>query len=379
MRPERNRRISMQKRLQTLPRFKQHLYSTLLSLCFMATATGLSCLCHVTLGRNSANIPLVFAFFLILVSSSTTGYLYGIACSLYAVFYFRMMYLYPTTNTASPLCGYSTAFLFLASISIWISSMRIHMHTQSGLIEEREKQLAEAEIERMRANLLRAISHDLRTPLTGILGNSLVYLENQDKLSRTDQMNIVQNIYEDSNWLINMVENLLTVTRIRDEDMRINTSDESVEEVVGAAIQKMGKRHPECIIHARIPDDFIMLPMDAVLIEQVTINLLENAFLHSGNTSPIDFVVESDGPQVSFTVRDYGNGIPENMLGHLFDGSSYTASHSTDARKGMGIGLVICKTIVTAHHGSLLGRNHDCGAEFTFTLPKRKEESPPCA
>lgn len=369
----------MQKRLQTLPRFKKHFYSTLLSLGLMAAATMLSCLYYGILHRTSANIPLVYAFFLVLVSSSTTGYLYGIVCSLYAALSFRLLYPCPVLGMDPCLWEYPITFLRLAVISIWISSMTIHLHTQSSLIKEREKQLAEAEIERMRANLLRAISHDLRTPLTGILGNSLVYLENQDKLSQADQVSIVRNIYEDSDWLINMVENLLTVTRIRDEDMTINTSDESVEEVVGAAIQKMGKRHPDCVIHARIPDDFIMLPMDAVLIEQVTINLLENAFLHSGNASPIDFVVESDGPQVSFTVRDYGNGIPENMLGHLFDGSSYTASHSTDAQKGMGIGLVICKTIVTAHHGSLSGRNHDRGAEFTFTLPKRKEESPPCA
>ena len=145
-----------------------------------------------------------------------------------------------------------------------------------------------------------------------------------------------------------------------------------MEEVIGEALQKMEKRHPGCTIHVTIPDDFILLPMDVVLIEQVILNLLENALRHSGSKEPVDMVVEDEPDYVSFTIRDYGIGIPENMLNSLFEGTYYSAVHAPDAQKGMGIGLVICKTIISAHQGTILGRNHEHGAEFIFTLPKKK-------
>ena len=113
-----------------------------------------------------------------------------------------------------------------------------------------------------------------------------------------------------------------------------------------------------------------MIPMDAVLIEQVTINLLENAIVHSGSILPIDFIVEDHPEHVSFIVRDYGKGLSEEKLQNLFETGTYNNSRSSDSRKGMGIGLSICKTIITAHHGTLSGRNHADGAEFCFTLPK---------
>lgn len=240
---------------------------------------------------------------------------------------------------------------------------------QSNLIAEHEKELAEAETEHMRANLLRAVSHDIRTPLTGIIGNSSAYLESKDFLTTDEKDDIVRNIYEDSTWLIHMVENLLSITRINDNSLPINTSEEPVEEVVGEALSKIEKRYPTCSIRAAIPDDFILLPMDAMLIEQVIINLCENALLHSGSIEPMDFIVQNQADYVSFTVKDYGRGIPENKLDHLFEGQAYQAGTS-DVQKGMGIGLVICKTIITAHHGTLVGYNHEHGAIFTFTLPK---------
>ena len=225
-------------------------------------------------------------------------------------------------------------------------------------------------MEKMRANLLRAISHDLRTPLTGIIGNSSLFLESQADLSSTEQRKIMTNIYEDSNWLLNMVENLLSVTRIQGDSLSINTTKEPVEEVVGEALEKLKKRYPDAAIRVKIPEEFLMIPMDAVLIEQVTINLLENAIVHSESILPIDFIVEDHPEHVSFIVRDYGKGLSEEKLQNLFETGTYNNSPSPDSRKGMGIGLSICKTIITAHHGTLSGRNHADGAEFCFTLPK---------
>lgn len=355
------------RRINLLPSYQKHLFSLVIFILCVAAAMGISCFLNKMISKNPVNTTLLFVFFLIIVSFCTTGYLYGIAYCLLTV-----LYLLKTSILSS---GLPVAFAFMLVISLFVSVLASHLNVQADTLAEREKQLSEAEMEKMRANLLRAISHDLRTPLTGIIGNSVAFLENQAQLTEKEKTGIVSNIYEDSNWLINMVENLLSVTRIRDQDLCFSTSEESIEEVVAEALQKMEKRHPECVIHAKIPDEFIMLPMDAILIEQVAINLLENALYHAGSSDPIDFIVEDRGEEVAFTVKDYGVGIPAEKLDDLFDGMDYTNPRSADTHKGMGIGLAICKTIITAHHGTLTGRNHSRGAEFTFTLPRAKEES----
>lgn len=363
----------MFKKIPDLPKIQQHLLSLLISVLCMAAAIGISSAYYYLADKNSVNTVLIFVLFLILISRNTVGYFYGIFCSLLTVLWINYMFTYPFAKLNFTLSSYPITFIGMTAITVLISALTSRLTVQSNLAAEREHQLAEAEMEKMRANLLRAISHDLRTPLTGIIGNSLTYLENQEQLTEDEKADVVRNIYEDSSWLINMVENLLTVTRIGQNNLTIKTSEESLEEVVGESLQKMEKRHPECVIHAKIPDEFIMLPMDAVLIEQVTINLLENALLHSDSTKPIDFIVENRPQEVAFTVRDYGKGIPKHMLNNLFSGTSRSTSEA-DVHKGMGIGLVICKTIIDAHCGTISGRNHEHGAEFTFTLPKRKEE-----
>ena len=158
------------------------------------------------------------------------------------------------------------------------------------------------------------------------------------------------------------------MTRIRDMDST-RTREEIVEEVLGEALQKMKMRHPGFEVHAAIPDQIIMLPMDALLIEQVLINLLENALRHSGSKEPVDVIVEDGESHVTFTVRDYGCGISEETLSHLSRNAPDACTLSGVHRKNC-IGLVICKAIISAHHGSFTGRNHSHGAEFIFTLPK---------
>ena len=241
------------------------------------------------------------------------------------------------------------------------------------LLIQSKKLLMEAEKEKMRANLLRAISHDIRTPLTSIIGSSTVYLENEASLSNSDKKALVSHILEDSNWLLNMVENLLSVTRINNETAKVSTSLEPVEEVLGESISRLKKRLPDAQVKVSVPDEFLMIPMDAILIEQVLINLMENAIVHSKSTKPIECFVEAGVSCVTFHVRDYGIGIPPEKLETIFDGSSSTTSTSTDGRKGMGIGLSICKTIITAHGGTLAAVNHADGAEFYFTLPKGEQ------
>ena len=157
----------------------------------------------------------------------------------------------------------------------------------------------------------------------------------------------IQTIYDDSDWLLNMVENLLSITRIRSDNTQVTKSPEPLEEVVSEAVLRLRKRLPKASVKVLIPDDFIMIPMDATLIEQVLINLLENAYYHGNPDMPIHLTAYTDEKNAWFQVTDHGSGIPPEHLSTIFDGSIYD-SKSTDSRKGMGIGLSICKTIISA-------------------------------
>lgn len=363
----------LNEKIWKMTRKQQHLFSLALSIFSMCFATFLS-LCYFHYVENSANIAMVYILALVLVSRFTTGYWYGIACSLFAVICINYIFTYPYMDINFTLTGYPITFIGTLTITLFTSTMTSHMVRQTELILEREKLLSEAEKEKVRANLLRAISHDLRTPLTGILGNSSLILENQNNLSDSDKIDIITTIYNDTNWLLNMVENLLSITRIKGDNMTINTSLESVEEVLSEALQKLNKRHPESQIIALVPDEMILLPMDAILIEQVIINLVENAVVHSGSNLPIELIVKEHPQNVSFSIKDHGIGISTEDLNHLFDGGTYTHNAFTDSYKGMGIGLSICKTIISAHHGTITGCNHEEGAEFVFTLPKQENK-----
>ena len=356
--------------LSTLPFWKKHLFSFFISIFFLTAALIACFIYHKIVPDHSANIALIFILALICIGRYTVGYLYGSICSFLAVVLINWIFTYPYFQINFTRGHYPISFLIMLGISLFTSTTTSHLTEQAEVIAQRERQLIEAEHEKMRANLLRAISHDLRTPLTGIMGSSSLLRDNPDILSPEEKRAILTNIYEDSNWLLHMVENLLTVTRMQGENFDISTCDEAVEEVISEALHKFQKRYPDQEVVVHFPEEFLMLPMDAILIEQVTVNLLENAVTHSHSTKPIDFLVEDHPDNVTFTIRDHGVGIPQKMLEHLFDGTAYLASQIADTRKGMGIGLSICNTIITAHNGTLIGQNHADGAEFIFTLPK---------
>lgn len=342
--------------------------SVTLVLTVAATAAAFWFFHHVP--ENPSNIALVYITALVLVARFTTGYIYGIIASLIGVICVNYLFTYPYFALNFTLTGYPITFLFMLIISLTISTMTSQLIAQGKILVERKKLLMEAEKEKMRANLLRSVSHDLRTPLTGIIGNSSTYIDNKDTLTEQEKLEIVSHINDDSNWLLNMVENLLSVTRIDERSMKIATSLESVEEVCAEAIRRLCKRLPQADIRVVVPDDYLLIPMDAMLIEQVIINLLENAVIHAGSPLPIELTVTDDTDFVTFKVKDYGVGITPERLATIFDGSPYTPSTTSDVHKGMGIGLSICKTIITAHGGRISACNHGQGCIFTFTLPK---------
>lgn len=230
--------------------------------------------------------------------------------------------------------------------------------------------LVQSEKEKMRSNLLRAVSHDLRTPLTGILGASSTILENDDTLDNNTKLKLIGDIKEESQWLIRMVENLLSVTRINGGSSEVKKTPEAVEEIVASAISRIRKRFKERKINVKVPDELLFVPMDGTLIEQVIINLLENAIKHSGVDTMINLEVVRNQNTALFEVSDNGEGITEQDFPHVFESYIPNGKKTSDSSRGMGIGLSICMSIIKAHHGKMEAENRkDGGAVFRFTLP----------
>lgn len=243
------------------------------------------------------------------------------------------------------------------------------------LSDEQRSILVESEREKMRSNLLRAISHDLRTPLTGILGASSAILENDDYLDKPTRNKLISNIKEDSQWLIRIVENLLSVTRINEGTMNVAKVPEAAEEIIAEAVTRIRSRFPQRRISVQVPDELLMVPVDGTLIAQVLINLLENAIKHSPNESLIEVYLKKNGAYAIFEVLDEGSGISKEDFPYLFESYMPNSTKSPDSSRGMGIGLSICMSIIKAHSGKMEAENRkEGGAIFRFTLPLEKSD-----
>ena len=349
---------------------KKIIMSSSFTIIVMLISTLIAFLFSKLVPESLVNVSLIYILCLIIISRYTTGYIYGIIASLFCVVFVNYCFTFPYFELNFTLTGYPITFLAMLSISLITSTTTTHMKKQAKILAEREKQLMEADKEKMRANLLRAVSHDLRTPLTSIIGTLSSYLENEKDYADDEKETLIHNIYDDANWLLTMVENLLSVTRIQNNSTRLKKSLEAVEEVISESVSRLKKRIPNIQINVLVPDEFIMIPIDAMLIEQVIMNLLENAYIHSGSALPIDLTVFQSSESVSFHVRDYGMGIEKDKIDQYFDGIPITQALTADSKKGMGIGLSICKTIIIAHRGTIYAKNHDNGAEFIFSLPK---------
>lgn len=351
-----------------MSRSKKLIYDIVFTLLFMILTTAIAFLLFNLTRAITANITALFILALIIVTRFTDGYIYGSVFSIYSVICVNYLFTYPFFQLNFTIAGYPVTFLLMAAIALTTSTTSSHLKIQSKQLAQQKEQLKKAEMEAMRANLLRAISHDIRTPLTCIIGETETYFESDNN---DDKDKMIHRIDDDAHWLLNMVENLLSVTRIQQDGVaKVHETPELVEEIVSEALQRFRKRQPDVVVDVTIPTDYIMLPMDPLLIEQVIINLLDNASVHSESDTAIELRVVDEGSQVSFHIRDYGIGIDPKMLARIFDGVGLSESFSADSHRGIGIGLSICKTIIEAHKGTVNAMNHTSGAEFIFTLPK---------
>lgn len=308
-------------------------------------------------------VTTIFVFAVFLISLFTEGYYYGIFAALVGAMTVNYAFTFPYFAFNFTIPGNLISGVIMIATAILTSAL-------TTKLKYHETTRAESDNERMRANLLRAVSHDLRTPLTTIYGSSTTLLENNNAMTAEQQRKIITGIKEDSEWLIRMVENLLSITRINGGQVKIIKAPIVLEELIDSVMLKFKKRYPEQKVKIEIPDDMIIIPMDAILIEQVIVNILENAVQHAKGMTSLTLRVFTLGKEAIFEIKDNGCGINPKQLetllsGYYTSGSEFSDNHTENA----GIGLSVCATIIKAHGGNISAENAKTGgAIFRFAL-----------
>ncbi len=333
-----------------------------ISLCILLLSFGICLLIQYYLNAQ-ASIHAIFVLAVFLISLKSDRYIYGIAASVISVIAINYAFTFPyfSLNFSIP------ENMVSAVIMIIISTLTCTLTLQ---IKRSEALKTESEKERMRANLLRAVSHDLRTPLTTIYGSGYALLEHSDSMTDERKTKIIRGICEDSQWLLNMVENLLSITRLDSGKVKLNKSSTVVDELMDSVLAKFKKRHPEAEVKLNLPDEFICVEIDSILISQVLINILENSVQHATGMTEIKINIFTKNNYAYFEITDDGCGIPENKLPKLFKEGFDTSEMSPDSHKNnLGIGLSVCASILKAHGGEIYARNiNPKGALFGFRL-----------
>ena len=234
---------------------------------------------------------------------------------------------------------------------------------------EKEKNAVMAKNEQLRADLLRAISHDLRTPLCSISGNADMLLGNSDRLDEATKHQIYSDIYDDSEWLTGVVENLLSITRLNDGRLKFKFTDQLLDEVIVESLRHISRKHDDYKIVTDC-EELVLARMDVRLIMQVLVNLVDNAIKYTPPGSVICIRGTKTDGNAQISVEDNGPGIPEEMKSHIFE-MFYTGKTTVaDSQRSLGLGLALCHSIIEAHEGTLVLTDHNPhGCNFTFTLP----------
>ncbi len=297
-------------------------------------------------GRIDGVASMVFLLAVFFVSMYTDGYWWGVAASITSVlavnFAFRTPYF--AFNFTIP------ENIFSGVVMLVVSFMTSTLTTR---IKKQEQLRMESETEKMRATLLRAVSHDLRTPLTSIYGACSTVIENYDSLEKEQKLKLLGEACSDAQWLNRMVENLLSVTRFDGGQVAVQKTPTVLDELIDTVLVRFQKRYPKVPVTTYLPDSFIVIPMDSMLISQVLTNLLENAAVHAEGMTQLTLRVFTLGSRAVFEVSDNGCGIPKERLRTLFTGVLPADAAADSGKHGMGIGLSVCAAIVKAHGGEI--------------------------
>ncbi len=338
---------------------RKQIKNAFISLGVLAAAFGI-CLFVQNVFLTESLIPAIFVLAILIISFLTEGYIYGVLSALVSVLIFNFAFSLPFFEFDFTIPENIISAIIMIVVTLITGTLTTQIKLQEAIKSESEK-------ERMRANLLRAVSHDLRTPLTTIYGASSTILDNFDALSTEQKLNMLRGIKEDSQWLTRMVENLLSVTRLDGGNVKLLKIYVALDELIDSVLKKFRKRYPDQAVRLDIPDEFIVIPMDALLIEQVLVNILDNAVEHAKGMTELSLSVSVSGNKAVFEIADNGCGIDPERLKTIFTG--YGGSSPTDTKVNSGIGLSVCSTIIKTHGGEIFAENRkEGGAVFRIIL-----------
>lgn len=316
--------------------------------------------------NDSSYVAMIFLLDVFFTAFLTDGYLFSILMAIVGVLSVDYIFTPPYWAISFTVAGFPLTFLVMLTISLVTATLTTRAKRADAAAREAER-------EKIHSNLLRAMSHDIRTPLTGIVGATNAMLE-QEGLTPEQQNKLLRSANEDAQWLIRIVENLLSITRIGgSEEPCVNKTMEAAEEILESAVSKFHKRYPEMQVSIYLPEEVLLVPMDPLLMEQVLMNLLENAMVHGKTLDQITVFLRKRDTMAEFVVEDNGQGIRPEEIKNLFN-SSMHSSQQGDNKRNMGIGLSVCRTIVQAHNGTITGENREQGgARFIVALPIKEE------
>lgn len=371
-----------QEQFLRIPEMPRSFLISALFLCGAYLTSGI--LINHTGGEN--NSALVFVLAVVMISLLTEGYVYGIISSIIGGFCINYFFMVPYAAFSLSYTGYPVAMISMIAISCVVCALTTRVKNQRAEAIRREKRTKslyelnerlnaektaiqlESARETIRGNILRAVSHDLRTPLTSISGAASVLLSSPEVSPQNVAM--LRDIKNDADSLIIMVENLLSITRIQDGNIPLKKHEEMLEEVAGDAILTTRRRFPECHVELDMSEDILFFPMEPMLVKQVMVNLLENAIRHSGDTQHITLHLFRQDDWAVVEVRDRGKGLSPEICQAVQAGKQLEKNLSGDKSRGMGIGLSVCQSIIKAHGGFFVaGNNPEGGAVFRFGLP----------
>lgn len=347
-------------------RVKQTIKNIILTIGILSAATGICLLLdHMDdVQHSDAYVSMLFILAVFLVARVTQGYIYGLAASVYGVLTVNYFFTFPYFEFNFSLPGYPITILILVSVSMLTSMLTSRMKRQ-------EQARTEAEKEKLRGDLLRAISHDFRTPLTAIIGANDTLSKNAAMLDETQKRELHQSIEEEAQWLRRIVENLLLVTRIPEGgEAKLLKTPEAVEEIVAAAVEKFRTRFPALPASVSVPEEVLVCPMDALLIEQALLNLLQNAALHAAGATQVHVIVTREQKCARILVQDDGCGIKQDLPARFWRVREGGRGIVGDSSRASGIGLSVCDAIILAHGGSLrIANGASGGVCATILLP----------
>lgn len=325
-------------------------------------------------GLTDSNIIMLYIIAVLVISILTSKIYYCLGLSIVGVLVFNYLFTYPEFSFSAHDAGYPVTFLTMFITALIAGTLANKLKRNTLIAEQNAREKEEAALlaknEQLRANMLRTISHDLRTPLTSISGNASTLISGGTALDETARQQIYTDIFSESMWLIEMVENLLYATRIEDGRMQLNISVEILDDIVQEAVRHTERTHPKRNIIVDMYDEIIPVMADANLIVQVIVNLMDNAVKYSDEDSDVTVSVHLENEYAVISVSDHGTGISDEEKEKVFDMFYTGGSRSSDSRRSLGLGLALCRSIITSHGGTIsVSDNIPNGTVVSFTLP----------